>query len=106
MNLMPIDLAQVDWLYIIVLAVFAFVASFAGDLLSFSRRWVGAVIAALLFSVIFVFWTYYPHGLPLPTSTGMQKSTASAGAPAAAPAIAPARPANPVKDITPPDNSR
>jgi hypothetical protein len=101
---MPIDLAQVDWLYIIVLAVFAFVANFAANLVSFSRRWLAAVIAALLFSVIFVFWTYYPHGLPLPTSTGTQKATASAGAPA--PAIAPARPGNPVKDITPSGNSR
>ena len=46
---MPIDLAQVDWLYVVVLAVFAFVATFVGNLLSFGhrgdrRRAVGGVV--------------------------------------------------------------
>ena len=80
---MPIDLASVDWLYVGLLAVFVFVASGLGSLLSLA-------------------WTYYPHGLPLPTSLASQKA-APAPAPAApaAPA-APQRPRNPVTDITPP----
>ena len=62
---MPIDLGQVDWLYVAVLAVFAFVANLVANLLSFNRRVFGAVLAAALFAAIFVFWSYYPHGLPL-----------------------------------------
>ena len=62
---MPIDLGQVDWLYVAVLAVFAFVANLVANLLSFNRRVFGAVLAAVLFAAIFVFWSYYPHGLPL-----------------------------------------
>ena len=37
---MPIDLAQVDWLYVIVLAVFVAVSAFLGGLLAF---WAGHV---------------------------------------------------------------
>jgi hypothetical protein len=35
--------------------------------LSFNHRGFAAVLGATMFAVIFVFWTYYPHGL-LPTS--------------------------------------
>jgi len=35
---MPIDLAQVDWLYVAVLALFVFSATFVGNLLSFNHR--------------------------------------------------------------------
>jgi hypothetical protein len=35
---MPIDLGQVDWLYVAVLGVFAFVANFVANLLSFTHR--------------------------------------------------------------------
>ena len=46
---MPIDLAQVDWLYVVVLAVFAYFATFVGNLLSFNHRGAGcrAVGAAI-----------------------------------------------------------
>jgi hypothetical protein len=72
---MPIDLGQVDWLYVAVLAVFAFAANVVANLLSFKRRGIAAILAAVLFAAIFVFWTYYPHGLPLPTSIAGQKSS-------------------------------
>ncbi len=65
---MPIDLSTVNWQYVAVLAVFAFVASLLGSLIAFRSRLVGAIIAGLLFAVIFVMWTYYPHGIPLPIS--------------------------------------
>jgi 1,4-dihydroxy-2-naphthoate octaprenyltransferase len=100
---MPIDLAQVDWFYVVLLAVFAFVATYIGNLLSFGRHGIGAVLSAVLFAVIFVAWTYYPHHLPLPTALATQKAPAAAVGPAApaAPA-APQRPRNPITDITPP----
>jgi hypothetical protein len=65
---MPIDLGQVDWLYVALLAVFAFVANGVANLMSFNHRGFAAVLGAAMFAVIFVFWTYYPHGLPFRTS--------------------------------------
>lgn len=106
---MPINFGEVDWLYVAVLALFAFVANVVANLLSFNHRVIAAVLAAAVFAGIFVFWTYYPHGLPLlPTSIAGQKSTLTTGAAVAplAPAASP-RPSNPVTDITPPpSNSR
>jgi hypothetical protein len=67
---MPIDLATVDWVYVGVLAVFAFLASIVGNLLSFNHRGFAAVVTAVVFAALFVGWTYYPHGLPLPTRLG------------------------------------
>jgi hypothetical protein len=102
---MPIDLGQVDWLYVAVLAVFVFLANFVANLLSFGRRGLAAALAAVVFTAIFVFWTYYPHGLPLPTSIGGQASPVTTAVPAA-PTIA-QKPSNPVTDITPsPGTSR
>jgi len=102
---MPIDLTHADWLYVVVLAIFVFVANIVANFLSFDRRWIAAAIAALLFVVIFVFWSYYPHGLPLPTSLTREKSTVQTNAPAAPVPAAPRRPQNPVTDITPPAGS-
>jgi hypothetical protein len=102
---MPIDLSQVDWLYVVVLAILVFVATLVGGMLSFGHRWTAATLSTLLFVALFVFWTYYPHRVPLlpktislpnaPTTTATPPSTAPA-APAA-----PQRPKNPVTDITP-----
>jgi hypothetical protein len=64
---MPIDWAQVDWIYVGVLAVFAFFATVVGNVLSFRHRGVAALLAAVVFAALYVAWTYYPHGLPLPT---------------------------------------
>ncbi len=101
---MPIDLAQVDWLYVIVLALFVFLACLIGSILAFNSRMTAALLAALLFAAMFVGWTYYPHGLPLPTRlTDYTAKPPVAPATQAAPA-APARPRNPVTDITPPKN--
>ncbi|MDO8877471.1 MAG: hypothetical protein Q8M24_24520 [Pseudolabrys sp.] len=104
MTNMPIDFAQVDWLYVMVLAVLVFIASGIGNLLTFASRGTAAVLAAILFAVLFVAWTYYPHGLPLPTRLG------GVAAPVVMPVPAPVtpapeepvRPRNPVRDITPP----
>jgi hypothetical protein len=98
MTAMPIDLATVDWLYVVVLVLFVFVATLVAGVLSFGHRIVGAVLSAVLFAAAFVFWTYYPHHLPLPTALTPPKAAATT---APAPA-APTRPRNPVTDITPP----
>jgi hypothetical protein len=97
---MPIDLAQVDWFFVFVLTVFVFVASGIGNLLSFNHRGTAAALSALAFALAFIFWAYYPHGLPLPTTLTAQKAPASSTAAPAVPA-APAKPHNPVTDITP-----
>src|ERR1700732_4238559 len=90
---MPIDSGQGDWLYVAVLAVVAFVATALANLLSFERRWLAAVLAAALFTALFVFWTYFPHGLPLPTSLAGPQSPVTA--------VAPAAPATPARARTP-----
>jgi hypothetical protein len=107
MGSMPIDLAQVDWLYVILLAVFVAVSTFLGGLLSFSHRGTGAVLSAVFFAAIFIFWTYYPHRVPfLPRTITTTQDSAAKQTPASAPAApaAPQRPSNPVRDITPPKN--
>jgi hypothetical protein len=97
----PIDWLTVDWLYVAVLAVFVFLTTIVGNLVALHHRLMGAVLSAVLFAVAFVFWTYYPHHLPLPTRLAGDKPAAAATP--AAPA-APLRPRNPVTDITPPKN--
>jgi len=105
---MPTDLAQVlgqvDWFYVVVLALLAFVATLIGNVLAFSHRIVAAVLSAVVFAGFFVVLTYYPHHLPLPTAPVGQKAAAPAPAPVAQPAQTPAqrRPSNPITDITPP----
>jgi hypothetical protein len=97
---MPIDLSTVDWLYVGVLAVLAFFATGVGNLLSFNHRGLAAFLAALVFAALFVGWTYYPHGLPLPTSLARQKAALAAPAPVVPPQPAtPTGPRNPVSTI-------
>jgi len=99
----PIDWANVNWIYVAVLAVFVFVAAFIGDALSFQHRGMAALLSALLFAAMFVFWSYYPHHLPLPTALTSEPQTAEPAGLPQQPA-GPVRPRNPVTDITPPRN--
>ena len=101
---MPFVLAQVDWFYVVVLALLVFVATLIGNVLAFGGRIVAAVLSAIVFAGFFVALTYYPHHLPLPTAPVGQKAAAPAPPPPAPTAQTPAqrRPANPVQDITPP----
>jgi hypothetical protein len=64
---MSIDWGSVNWGYVALLSGFTFVAALIANLISFGQRLGGAILAALLFAVIFIFATYYPHGLALPT---------------------------------------
>jgi hypothetical protein len=66
---MAIDLSTVNWTFVALMAIFAFVASLLGGLISFRNRIGGALIAAILFAAMFVAWNYYPHPqiqLPIP----------------------------------------
>ncbi len=74
MPTVPIDWASVNWLYVAVLAGFVFFSTLIGVFLS-KDAFSSAVVSALLFAAAFVFWTYYPHGLPLPTSVNDQKQS-------------------------------
>jgi lipopolysaccharide export LptBFGC system permease protein LptF len=56
-----IDLSAVNWLYVALMAGFAFVAALLGGVISFNNRIGGALIAAILFAVFYVIWNYYPH---------------------------------------------
>ena len=100
---MPIDLSQVDWLYVIVLAILVFAATYVGGVLSFGRRWIAATLSTLLFVALFVFWTYYPHRVPLLPKTITLPNAPTTAAPPPPPAapVAPQKPKNPVTDITP-----
>ena len=101
---MPIDLATVNWLYVIVLAILVFVSTLVGNILSFHHRMMEALLSAVVFAGLFVFWTYYPHGLPLPTTLTVQKAAVTAPAAPIAPATpaAPEKPRNPVTEIPTP----
>jgi hypothetical protein len=63
---MPIDLATVNWTFVALMAVLAFVAALLGSLIAFRSRFLGAILAAILFAVGFVAWNYYPHNFGLP----------------------------------------
>ena len=65
---MPIDWASVNWANVALLSCFAFVAALIGGILSFHHRFLGAVLTAIIFAVLFVFWTYYPHGFVVPAA--------------------------------------
>jgi uncharacterized membrane protein YfcA len=99
----PIDWANVDWLYVVLLAVFVLIASFVGNMLSFYHRGFAALLSAVLFAIIFVFWTYYPFHVPFLPKTLATGNAAVTTAPAPPPAPpAPVKPSNPITDITPP----
>lgn len=63
---MPIDLSTVNWLFVALMGVLAFVAALLGSLIAFRNRFVGAILAGILFAAGFVAWNYYPHSFGLP----------------------------------------
>ena len=60
---MPIDLSAVNWIFVGLMAVLAFVAALLGSIIAFRNRFIGAIIAGMLFAAGFVAWNYYPHQL-------------------------------------------
>ena len=67
LSALPIDWTDVSWDYVIALVLLVFVCTFIGTALSLKRTFLGCLLTALLFGTAFMFWTYYPHNLPLPT---------------------------------------
>jgi hypothetical protein len=82
----------------------SFFCTLIGNVIAFKRAVLGAVLSTLLFTAGFFFWTYYPHNLPLPNSPVGQKTAVPVqGAPPTVIAPSPpAKPNNPVRDITSP----
>ena len=70
---MPFDLSTVNWAFVGLMTLLAFVASLLGGLIAFRNPLAGAIIAAVLFAAGFVAWNYYPHdfGLPIIKTIGM-----------------------------------
>jgi heme/copper-type cytochrome/quinol oxidase subunit 3 len=63
---MSIDWSTVNWGYVALLSGFTFIAALVANYITFRHRVAAAVLAALLFAVVFVLVTYYPHGIPFP----------------------------------------
>ena len=70
-----VDWANVNRLYVAVLALLVFFSTLIGMLLSFKRVFRSAWLSALLFAAAFVFWNYYSHGLPLPIMITTQSAS-------------------------------
>jgi hypothetical protein len=64
---MSIDWASINWSYVALLSGFTFIATLIANFVTFRRRLAAAILSTLLFAAIFVFATYYPHGIALPT---------------------------------------
>jgi hypothetical protein len=82
---LPIDWANVDWPYVVALVLLVFFCTIVGTTLAFGRAFASAILSALLFATAFLFWTYYPHSLPLPTSVKAGKAAQTSLAPSAPP---------------------
>jgi hypothetical protein len=70
---MPIDLSAVNWAFVGLMTLLAFVAALLGSLIAFRNRFLGAIVAAILFAAGFIAWNYYPHsfGYPIIKTIGM-----------------------------------
>ena len=63
---MPIDLSTVNWIFVGLMTLLAFVAALLGSLIAFRNKFLGAILAAILFALGFVAWNYYPHSFGYP----------------------------------------
>jgi hypothetical protein len=64
---MSIDWSTVNWGYVALLSAFTLIAALIANYVTFRHRFAAAILAALLFAIIFVFVTYYPSGITIPT---------------------------------------
>lgn len=63
-----IDWSIVNWLGVIIFVAIAFVAALFANFINMifdGNPVIGAFITAFLFGVIFIGWTYYPHGVDI-----------------------------------------
>jgi hypothetical protein len=94
MSIDHIDLSGVNWVFVGLMMALAFVAALLGNLIAFKNRFVGAILAAILFGIGFVAWNYYPHnfGLPILKTIALDGAATPPTTAAAPPASAPASP--------------
>jgi hypothetical protein len=107
---LPIDWATVNWPYVTALALVVFVCTFLGTALSLGRPILASILTTLLFGTAFIFWTYYPHDLPLPIFEKVQKTPAAATTQSSSSSVPanegrPARPDNTATTNHPPSSS-
>ena len=71
------DVSVVNWPFAGLMTLLAFVAALLGSLIAFKSRFLGAILAAILFLAGFVAWNYYPHsfGLPIIKTIAPDKAT-------------------------------
>jgi hypothetical protein len=62
---MFIDWGSVNWPNVLVLSALVFVAALIGNFLSFRKRWLGALLIAVLFAALYIVLVYYLHGIEL-----------------------------------------
>jgi hypothetical protein len=63
---MAVDLSTVNWIFVGLMAVLAFIAALLGSFIAYRNRFAGAIIAGVIFAAGFVAWNYYPHNFGLP----------------------------------------
>jgi hypothetical protein len=73
-----LDLSTINWLFVSMMSLLAFIAALLGSLIAFRNRFVGAIIAAILFGIGFIAWNYYPHQLGYPIIKTIQLDNAPA----------------------------
>jgi hypothetical protein len=86
---MGIDLSSVNWIFVGLMTALAFITALLGSVIALKNRFLGAIIAAILFAVGFVAWNYYPHNFGLPILTRTGPDGAGIPAPAAATPMSP-----------------
>ncbi len=94
MSIDHFDLSSVNWVFVGLMTALAFVTALLGSLIAFKNRFIGAIIAAILFGIGFVAWNYYPHnfGLPVLKTTALDGTVTPPTTAAEPPAPAPAAP--------------
>ena len=73
-----IDWSQVVWAEVITLSVLVLVAAFIGNFINIifnGNPITGAIIAAVLFGLLFIGWKHYPHGIDIAELYGTQVET-------------------------------
>ena len=63
---LPFDLATVDWTTVAIYSAIAFVAALIGNAIAFGNRFMGSVLTAVFFAVIYVAWTYWLNAMVFP----------------------------------------
>lgn len=66
---LPFDLATVDWTTVGIYSAIAFIAAIIGNAIAFGNRFMGSVLTAVFFAVIYVAWHYWLQGMVLPAAT-------------------------------------